>query len=97
MSAQHTDRIADQFFGPPDLVMEVASPSTKRTDRTDKAEEYARAGIPEYWLADPDARTVEVFVLKGQRYELLGRWDVDGVARSSLLPGFEVAVGRLFL
>ena len=96
MSGRHADRIAEQFFGPPDLVTEVTSPSTRRTDRTEKTREYARAGITEYWITDPEARTVEVFVLKGHRYELLGKWVAGGGARSSLLPGFEVAVESLF-
>lgn len=41
------------------LVIEVLSPSTARTDRTTKRRRYQRAGIPEYWIVDPDSRTVE--------------------------------------
>jgi Uma2 family endonuclease len=37
---------------PPDFVMEVASPSTRRTDATDKRNDYAALGIPEYWRFD---------------------------------------------
>ncbi|MEW5930683.1 MAG: Uma2 family endonuclease [Gemmatimonadota bacterium] len=47
--------------GPPDLVVEVASPSTARTDRGIKRERYARFGVPEYWVVDADARLVEVY------------------------------------
>lgn len=39
---------------PPALVVEIISPSSRRTDTVDKAALYARAGIPEYWLADPE-------------------------------------------
>ena len=39
---------------PPDFVLEVASDSTARTDETDKREDYARFGVTEYWLFDPD-------------------------------------------
>jgi Uma2 family endonuclease len=92
----HRDRISEQFVGPPDLVMEVTSPSTRRTDRVEKASEYAHAGIAEYWIIDPEAQTVEVFVLRAGVYELLGKWQREGTAGSALLDGFQVVVEYLF-
>lgn len=47
--------------GAPDLVVEVASPSTARADRGIKRERYARFGVPEYWVVDADSRSVEVY------------------------------------
>ena len=47
--------------GAPDLVVEVASPSTARADRGIKRERYARFGVPEYWVVDADTRSVEVY------------------------------------
>jgi Uma2 family endonuclease len=92
----HRDRISEQFVGPPDLVMEVTSPSTRRTDRMEKSIEYAHAGIAEYWIIDAEAQTVEVFVLRAGVYELLGKWQREGTAGSALLDGFQVVVGDLF-
>jgi Uma2 family endonuclease len=43
------------------LVVEVISPSTRETDRTDKRKLYARKNVPEYWIVDTDARTIERF------------------------------------
>ena len=97
MAREHRERISEQVFGPPDLVIEVISPSTRRTDRIEKAAEYIRAGIPEYWIIDPDARTVEIFILRAEVYELLGRWGMGETAHSALLEGFQVAVSDLFL
>jgi len=96
MAREHRERMAEQAFGPPDLVMEVLSPSTRSTDRVEKFAEYAQAGIPEYWIADPDARTAEVFILRAGVYELLGKWGADETAHSALLGGFQVRVGDLF-
>jgi Uma2 family endonuclease len=48
---------------PPDLVVEVLSPSTAFRDRGLKRERYARFGVPEYWIIDPAARRVEVYNL----------------------------------
>ena len=53
----------------PDLAIEVLSPSTARIDRGRKRELLARHGLPEYWLVDPDAKRLDVFILAGSHYE----------------------------
>jgi Uma2 family endonuclease len=94
----HEDRKGEDYWGVPDLVAEVISPrtehssGTEKTDRQDKFQEYAQAGVAEYWLVDPAARTIEVYVLREGSYQLLGRWGVGEVARSEILPNFEVPV-----
>lgn len=45
--------------GPPDLVVEILSPSTRRYDRKTKRARYDATGVAQYWIVDPDARTVE--------------------------------------
>jgi Uma2 family endonuclease len=97
MAREHSERISDQVFGPPDLVIEVTSPSTRHTDRVEKSTEYARAAISEYWIVDPEARTVEVFILRTGVYELLEKWNAGETAHSVLLEGFQIAVDTLFL
>ncbi|MCI6284203.1 Uma2 family endonuclease [Selenomonas sp.] len=52
----------DAIYGAPDLVVEVLSPSTMNYDRGPKLEAYSRAGVREYWLVSPLARTVEVYL-----------------------------------
>lgn len=47
------------IIGVPSLVVEVLSPGTAKTDRGRKRDIYARFGIPEYWIVDPDANTIE--------------------------------------
>lgn len=80
--------------GAPDLVVEILSPSTQHRDRGRKAEIYARSGVPEYWIVDPQARSVTIFGLRGDRYEEV--WQEGGVARSRVLPGLAVDVAALF-
>jgi Uma2 family endonuclease len=92
----HVDRINEQFVGPPDLVVEVISPSTRRTDRVDKFQEYARAGVDEYWIVDPEARTIEVFILQQGIYALLVKAGPGQKAYSQLLAGFEIGVDDVF-
>ena len=92
VAKEHSDRIGEQAYGPPDLVVEVLSPSTRRTDRLEKTVEYARAGVREYWIVDSHGQTVEVFILREGAYVLLGRWEEGEEARSEVLAGFRVAV-----
>lgn len=47
--------------GVPDLVVEILSPTTARRDRGAKLDLYRRQGVPEYWIVDPDARSVAVW------------------------------------
>jgi Uma2 family endonuclease len=95
ISKEHADRIGEQVCGAPDLIMEVTSPSTARSDRMEKFQEYAQAGVREYWIVDPDARTVEVYGLEKGAYVLRGKWGPGEVASSGLLPGFEVRVDEV--
>jgi hypothetical protein len=55
----------------PDWVCEILSPTTRTRDRSVKLPAYARHGIRHLWLVDPDARTLEVFALKGENWMLL--------------------------
>ncbi len=97
LSHQHADRIGEQYCGPPDLAVEITSPSTGLTDRRDKFREYAQAGVQEYWLVDPEDRTVEVFTLQEGAYKLSGQWSPGEVATSALLAGLEVEVDKILV
>jgi Uma2 family endonuclease len=96
LAKEHADRVGEQYFGSPDLIIEVTSPGTRETDRGEKYFEYARAGVQEYWLVDPDKQTIEVYVLKKSVYEPLGRFGPGERVCSELLPGFEVEVDEVF-
>ena len=92
----HADRIGEQACGPPDLAVEVISPTTEHTDRGEKFAEYARAGIFEYWLVDPNARAIEVYALRGSAYQLLAKAGPGEKVYSQLLEGFEINADDLF-
>jgi Uma2 family endonuclease len=62
-----------KIVGVPALVVEILSPSTRRKDRVAKRARYERAGVPEYWIVDPDAHVVEQLVLLNGAYQLAGR------------------------
>jgi len=54
--------------GAPDMVVEILSPSTSRYDRTLKFNTYKKAGIIEYWVIDPETKTLAVHILKDNEY-----------------------------
>jgi len=57
-------------YGAPDLVVEVLSPSTAKDDRGYKKDAYERSGVPEYWIVDPVRKSIEVYLLRDERYFL---------------------------
>ena len=86
------------FQGVPDLIAEALSPKTSRRDRTVKLEAYRDAGVPEYWLLDPEAQRVVVYVLeKGKGYVERVRGGMGDEVASSVLPGFRVKVADIFM
>ena len=57
--------------GPPDLIVEVLSPATEKTDRTTKYRLYAKFGVAHYWLIDPIEKRLEPFRRVGRSYRAL--------------------------
>ncbi len=78
----------------PVLVVEVVSPSTRTLDTVEKAHDYALAGVPEYWVVDPDYREVHFHILEGDRYRVQRL--SQGRLASRVLPGFWLDVSWLF-
>jgi Uma2 family endonuclease len=56
--------------GVPDLVIEILSPGTSRTDRVTKAQLYARHGVPAYWIVDPEQEVIEIYLPDADGYRL---------------------------
>lgn len=61
---------SDGVYGPPDLVVEVLSPSTAGNDRGRKKAVYEQCGVKEYWIVSPGEKSVEQYILKDGRFEL---------------------------
>ena len=94
----HLDRIHDQFTDPPDLAVEVLSPSTQSIDLDDKHSEYAQAGIPEYWIVDLKARTIAVHTLipAEHRYAAPTRYGASETIQPLAAPDIVVTVDDVF-
>ncbi len=85
-----------RVIGAPDLVVEVSSPGTAIHDRNRKYRVYAKAGVPEYWIADPGTQTVEVLVLEDGEYISLGVFRGQAMLPSRMVPELSVHVEEFF-
>lgn len=56
--------------GVPDLIVEILSPSTFRSDRREKFNLYLQFGVSEYWIVEPVNKSIEVYVLESGKYDL---------------------------
>jgi len=81
--------------GPPTLAVEIVSPSTARIDRGAKLQLYAKHGIAHYWIVDPEARSIEAYVLTGGVFRLAAR--LAGADRGSLPPFPDLTIAATLL
>ena len=85
----------DRIIGTPDIILEIFSPSTRSKDLKEKADLYARAGVPEYWTADPKERRFITNHLQGNQYVQVAP-DTDGWISSPTLAGLRVNPADIF-
>ena len=78
----------ENIQGAPDLVVEILSPATAERDKIVKFELYAQHGVQEYWIVDPDARSITVFLLDGGEFEEVDTYSEGETLTSPMLAGF---------
>lgn len=84
-------------FPAPDLVVEVISESTEQNDRGVKFDDYAAHSVAEYCIIDPDAETLEQYLLlEGDDVYRLAIKAMTGQVHSAAIPGFEIPVRAIF-
>lgn len=88
-------RRQNRFWLGADLVVEVVSPDDPERDTVEKVADYAEAGIPEYWIVNPEEETVTVLSLQGEAYAIHGIFHRGDVAPSVLLVGFTADVSAV--
>ena len=85
-------RNQNAFWLGADIVVEIVSPDHVERDTIVKRADYAGAGIPEYWIVQPEEETLTVLKLEEKAYEEHGIFRRGERARSILLPGFTISV-----
>jgi Uma2 family endonuclease len=82
--------------GRPDLAIEVISPSSRSKDSVRKLHDYAALGVPEYWLIDPEASTLERLVLREGTYSIVEALEGVAMFRPDGFEGLEIDLGLLW-
>jgi Uma2 family endonuclease len=86
----------DGFFGAPDLVVEIISPSSLKHDRNTKFKLYERTGVGEYWIVDTKNKSIEVYSRVEGAYDLTSVAVENGAVASSVVGGLGVSVAEVF-
>ncbi|HYN25238.1 MAG TPA: Uma2 family endonuclease [Pyrinomonadaceae bacterium] len=88
----------ERLTGAPDIVVEILSPGAEniRRDRIAKRQLYARHGVAEYWMVDPEKRALEVYRLQSGSLELVATLKDEDELNSPFLPGFSCATATIF-
>ncbi|MCL4869152.1 MAG: Uma2 family endonuclease [Anaerolineae bacterium] len=98
LSKEHLAAEKERYWRGADLVLEVVSGSSEDRvrDLVLKRQEYAQAGVPEYWIVDPQMKQITVLTLDQDSYVDHGIFTPGEDASSVLLPGFRVDVTDAF-
>jgi Uma2 family endonuclease len=82
--------------GPPDLVVEILSPKTRRLDLENKKRTYARLGVKELWIIDPEPRLLHRFVFERDREHAVETLGANERVATPILPGLQVELSEVF-
>ena len=80
----------------PDLAIEILSPGTRKKDLAVKRKIYARFGVREYWIVDPEVNAVEVLTWNESGYVTAGIYRQTESLVSPLLPELDLTLAQIF-
>lgn len=97
VAAENLPKPDEKYPSTIDLAMEVVSEGAeaRKRDYEDKRIDYAKAGVREYWIVDPEQSLVSVLTLNGSEYETVQECRPGDSARSLLLSGLTIAVNDI--
>lgn len=84
------------LIAPPDLIVEIISPSTAHNDRVRKTKIYAEFGVAHYWIIEPEHKTLEALTLENGRYTLHGSFSEEDTFAPALFPGLQIPLATVF-
>lgn len=85
------------YFGVPDLVVEIVSPSTGRSDKFYKFNMYEKYGVKEYWIIEPDIKLISVFTLnENGRYGRPEIYSEENIIKVGVLEDLNIDLSQIF-
>jgi Uma2 family endonuclease len=85
------------IVGAPDLIVEVLSPSTAKVDKVNKKNLYLNFGVKEYWIVDPFYKSISLYILDNDQYDLKQELYEEGKIESSILPDLDLDIKLIFM
>jgi Uma2 family endonuclease len=88
----------ERIYEAPVLAIEIVSPGKEnaRRDREVKRQVYGKHGVKEYWIADPEKRAVEIYLLERHTLKLAATLMDEDELTTDLLPGFSCKTSQVF-
>jgi Uma2 family endonuclease len=91
------NKITENYIaGAPELIVEILSKSSAKTDKMIKFHRYQRAGVREYWIVDPAHETVDVYVLENNLYKHDGTFTKDEEIKVSIFEDLTIELKHIF-
>ncbi|MBF9221521.1 Uma2 family endonuclease [Hymenobacter ruricola] len=82
--------------GAPDWIIEILSPGNISRDTRTKFDLYEESGVREYWIVTPGLKTVAVYLLENERYQLVDEYFTPGFIPVHTLPGLALEWAEVF-
>ncbi len=97
ISNENLDIIKEKYIeGVPDLAVEIISPYTQKLDKIFKKKLYETYRVKEYWIVEPDKKTMEIFSHTGRIYDFRGIYEAGDMVASDLIKGLKFNLSEIF-
>jgi Uma2 family endonuclease len=97
LTNEHLDRFIDEGLeGTPDFVVEILSPRTAELDRHTKPTQYAKFGVQELWIIEPETRRVLVYHLQKRAEHPVSVYEDDEFIECVFFPGLKISTAKIF-
>jgi Uma2 family endonuclease len=93
---EHLIQEDEAIEGPPDLCVEIISPTSGTVDRRDKFKQYAKGRVANYWIVDPRLKTIEAFRLVSGRYRIAKRGQGNETVSLPPFPELSIPLGTIW-
>ncbi|GAB3794152.1 Uma2 family endonuclease [Virgibacillus kimchii] len=87
---------ANRYVGPPEIIIEILSPSNQSHDLIYKTNLYQTFGVKEYWIINPMLSNIMVYTMGDNQHYRLAENEKQGIVKSKVIEGFEVDVEEIF-
>lgn len=86
------------YFGVPELIIEISSPSTAKNDKLLKFNRFEKAGVKEYWIVEAENKLVSVYVLQdNKRYGRPEVYTAEDTVKVSIIPELEIDLSSVLV